>query len=222
MAYILGVDVSHHNVDDRGGPIDWPAVTAAGYSFALVKASDGPDFHDPQLEPSIEGAKAAGLLVGAYHFLRPGFDAGYQAQSFLRALEPHGGLDFLDLRPAVDVEDPSDDPGAWLRIDGPTRVLKVQHWCDVLDGEAGAPSQIYTDPPWWAGTIGGGAFASHPLWAARYSQTEPDLAGTPWQTVSWAIWQHSQSGVVAGIGARVDLNYLKEGVDVFMPGKGGS
>jgi len=217
MDYLLGLDVSHHNVDDRGSPIDWPLVKAAGFGFVLVKATDGLSFVDPKFEASLAGAKEAGLLTGAYHFLRPGDDAGLQGEKYLEALSSVGGLKALDLLPAVDAEDPSDEPGAWLKIDRATRILKVEHWCAAVEAEVKAPSLLYTNTPWWRLTLGAAPFGSHPLWASRYSANEPDLSGTPWEDAGWTIWQYSESGVVPGIGHGVDLNRVRSLAAIAMP-----
>src|SRR5580704_7696948 len=61
-----GVDVSYYD-----GDIDWTQVLAAGKQFALIRVSDGIDFNDPQFASNWQGAKAAGLAVGAYQFFRP-------------------------------------------------------------------------------------------------------------------------------------------------------
>ncbi|MGR6763258.1 GH25 family lysozyme [Paenibacillus sp. ALE3] len=38
-------------------------------SFAFVKASQGQRYVDPTFIANVKGARAAGLLLGAYHFL---------------------------------------------------------------------------------------------------------------------------------------------------------
>ncbi len=75
------IDVSHHN-----GPIDWPAVAAAGIALAFVKASQGTGFADPRFAANRRGAAAAGILVVPYHFLVRG-EAEAQARHFLAVAE---------------------------------------------------------------------------------------------------------------------------------------
>ena len=76
---IWGVDVSHHQ-----GPIDWPKVASEPHvAFAFIKATEGGDWTDPRFATNWREARAAGLLVGAYHFFtfcRPPLD---QARHFL-------------------------------------------------------------------------------------------------------------------------------------------
>lgn len=82
MAVALqGVDVSswqHVN----GAAIDWEKVREAGYSFALVKATQGTSYSSPFVRADLAGARAAGLLVGAYHYFEAGVEAGEQAEWF--------------------------------------------------------------------------------------------------------------------------------------------
>jgi hypothetical protein len=76
---VQGIDVSHHQ-----GAIDWVAVTRdPRVRFAFIKATEGGDFGDGDFIRNWQGAQAAGLIRGAYHFFtfcRPGID---QAQNYL-------------------------------------------------------------------------------------------------------------------------------------------
>lgn len=77
--YIKGVDVSSWHHQGNFG-IDWEEVYAAGYSFALVKATQGTGYVNPWAVKDISDANAAGLLVGAYHYYEAGEDAVTQAK----------------------------------------------------------------------------------------------------------------------------------------------
>ena len=61
-----GIDVSHWQ-----GDIDWEQVKASGIDFVIVKAggSDAGFYTDSRFEENYAGAKAAGLMVGAYYFV---------------------------------------------------------------------------------------------------------------------------------------------------------
>ena len=60
-----GIDVSYHN-----GEINWAAVKAAGYEFAILRAGYGRYISqkDKKFEQNYAGAKAAGIKVGAYWY----------------------------------------------------------------------------------------------------------------------------------------------------------
>ena len=70
MSTVPGIDVSYWN-----SGIDWGKVRATGQRFALVKASEGPNYSDPTFKDNWTGAKSAGLLRGAYCFFHPNQDA---------------------------------------------------------------------------------------------------------------------------------------------------
>ena len=85
-----GIDVSYAQ-----GRIDWPGVSAEGIDFAMVKASQGrllsdPDsgpFADPRFRENVEGAAAAGLSVGVYHYLCAGTAEEAAAEAAVRFAE---------------------------------------------------------------------------------------------------------------------------------------
>ena len=58
-----GIDVSYAN-----GKVDWEAVAAAGYKFAIVRCTYGRHGVDDNFLENVNGAHAAGLRVGAYHY----------------------------------------------------------------------------------------------------------------------------------------------------------
>ena len=58
-----GIDVSENN-----GNVDWQAVANAGYEFAIVRCSYGRTSKDDRFIENVNGAHAAGLKVGAFHY----------------------------------------------------------------------------------------------------------------------------------------------------------
>ena len=88
-----GIDVYHRT---SSGSIDWEKVASAA-RFAIVKVSEGQDCTDPRAGDYLAGAKAAGLLVGVYHFARPdsvaktpSADAKAEAEDCLAAIVKTG------------------------------------------------------------------------------------------------------------------------------------
>src|ERR1700704_4796393 len=80
-----GVDVSNHQ-----GVVGWRRVAGAGIAFAIPKASEGTGFTDPYFVRNVQGARAAGILCGAYHFLSHDLPARTQADHFLEVLSMVG------------------------------------------------------------------------------------------------------------------------------------
>ncbi len=203
MTYTPGIDVSHWQ-----GDIHWGAVKAAGKHFAFIKATDGTSFVDPSFAENWGGAKAAGILRGAYHFFRPLQNARNQAELFLQTVEMTGE----DLPPVLDLE-----IGDNLR--SATIIERVETWMQAVEAGTGRKPIIYSGvsflndffsipgggPPAWA--------KDHLLWIANYlglAATQPNM---PRGWDRWAIWQHSASGRVDGISGNVDLNWFNGTLD---------
>jgi lysozyme len=184
---VQGIDVS-----ERQGTVDWNAVKQAGKVFVFILATDGITWTDPDFATNWSGAKAAGLLRGAYHFYETDDDPTAQAQNFLSAVQLEPG----DLPPVVDIE----------RLDsGSTAsqtVKDLQTWLDVVEQATGRTPIIYTSHGFW-NSLGTSAFGLYPLWIAEYGVQSPTL---PAGWARWTFWQFSESGAVAGISGSVDLN----------------
>jgi lysozyme len=194
-----GVDVSRYQ-----GLINWGMVARAGVRFAVCKATEGNSYVDPSFRRNLEGAKASGLLVSAYHFARPTprhAPAREQAQHLARtvgALEPG----YLPL--VLDLEHTELPPEATARW--------ALEFLSELDRLTGRRSILYTGPGWWDGAIGrspsAALLAAWPLWVAHYTERPAPRVPRPWLAgrPPWLWWQYSSSGRVAGIAGNVDVN----------------
>ena len=58
-----GIDVSENN-----GVVDWGAVKAAGFEFAIIRIGYGKGHLDSQFYDNVNGALKAGLKIGIYHY----------------------------------------------------------------------------------------------------------------------------------------------------------
>ena len=121
---IKGVDVSSKN-----GVIDWEAVSASDVDFVMLRTGEGqaPDV-DVQFEANYEGAKAAGLKVGAYHVccVRTPEAAAKEAEYCLEIL---GGRE-LDYPLAYDIEK------AGCFADGKSNTTAIaKAFCEVIADE---------------------------------------------------------------------------------------
>src|ERR671930_2270326 len=84
-----GIDVSHWQ-----GTIDWSQVSGAGKTFAILKATEGQTFDDPNYASYRSGANSAGMFIGAYHFARPDStadDATIEADHYTGVASPKPG-----------------------------------------------------------------------------------------------------------------------------------
>lgn len=207
-------DLNHADAFEDGKDVaDFEAAYAAGYRGVIHKASEGGHFIDPLYAARRERATAAGLLWGAYHFMRPG-DVGGQVSALLGAA-PKGGSatsyvaagssDPAFVRLVLDFEDPK--LGLWQA----ERFLELIH-------------QTTNQPPWlYSGFLvrellekrGTGAeLAPYGLWLAEYST----VAKVPRVWKNYVLWQRSGDGAgpgphdIPGIGRKQDVDYF-DGTD---------
>ena len=187
-----GIDVSSHNPG-----IDWQAVAASGVEFAFIKATQGNGYRNPEYPAQWAGAKAAGILRGAYHFFRWDTDPLAQATYFLQAVS--GDLGELPL--TVDVENTGDGAG-----NGPKDPAKVRVFVDAIRVATGKAPIIYTYTSMWRDTLGNPTtFTDCLLWLAAYQSKPPAPVGG-WPVVTF--WQFTSTGTVAGVPGQIDMNYF--------------
>ena len=207
MATVAGIDVSYWNAG-----IDWPKVRAAGQRFVFAKASEGDNYADPTFDDNWRGAKAAGLLRGAYHFFRSNVDAKKQANKFIDYVKSMN--DDGELPPVLDLE----------THDGQSRekiIPRVKTWLDLVEAEFHRKPIIYSGQYFlqdYFSEVGGGPPAwakEYPLWLAQYpSQYIPGLRPIlPRGWFKWTFWQYSKKGTINGVNADVDLDVFNGSLD---------
>ena len=178
-------------------------MAAAGKQFAFLKASESTDFLDTSYPTNRSRAKAAGILVGAYHFARPDAtpgDAVAEADWFVDTAAPVAG----DLTPVLDLE-----------VTGGLGVADLQAWVqgflDRVYERTGIRAAIYVSPSFWSTYMGNtAAFALDGytvLWVAHWTTApQPTMPAANWAGEGWTFWQYTSNGVVPGISGRVDLD----------------
>jgi len=215
---IRGIDVSSVQ-----GTIDWNAVAATGVRFVMRKCGNGNNPPDPGFATDIAGARAAGLVLGAYHVgfplplsdLHPHRGPADQATAHFEACQGLGSNPG-ELPPALDLEWPVPGTEEWVKYGCST--AQVRDWAlQYLAAAAslwGRTPLLYDGFPIYWSSIGGPsepAFARYPLWVVEYplgykgtpppEGVEPPIPG-PWS--SWALWQHSGGGMRLPSGKPVD------------------
>lgn len=194
----LGFDVSHWE-----GTITlaaWQQAKASGRVFAFTKATEGTSssLNDSTLAPNMSNGKAAGLLMGCYHFGRPETNtgtAGAQAEAnhFVAVAGSYmtGGY----LRPVLDIESNGSVAG---KVALSTWVNDFMNRVQVLTG---VEPMIYTSTNYAANYLTS-AVASRTLWIANWPTSPDPQTGNPGIGVfnAWAFWQYTDAGAVTGIG----------------------
>jgi lysozyme len=195
MGYTPGIDVSLYQKD-----VNWAEVYAAGARFAFIKCSQGVTVTDPKFATNWTNAKAAGMLVGVYHFINPTLAAADQLTHLLQVL----GDRTPDLPIALDVEKPVDS-------DPPDVTQVVTDFVTLLTQRTGRKPLLYTGPSYWNAHVHGGLnWAEYDLWIANYGVTTPML---PKAWTTWRFWQYSGSGQIDGVSTPVDRNWFNGSED---------
>jgi GH25 family lysozyme M1 (1,4-beta-N-acetylmuramidase) len=223
MSFVQGIDVS------RWQPtVAWVKVKGAGMDFVVIKASQA-TFADPLFKAHWAGARAAGLLRGAYHFFMPDADPLKQVDIYLKTL----GDDPGDLLPVLDIEAKTTNPTAYAK--------GSKIWLDEVEKRLKRKPIIYTAAWYWNTTmLIGGKFpewaADYPLWVAAYpvkdgAPTLDDMAAGKYKPAlpkswsSWMFWQYSERGRVDGVvtdgkPANTDLNVFAGSLNDFRQAMG--
>lgn len=184
-ATVLGIDVSRWQ-----GRMDWRKAASAGARFAYCKASEGTGWTDPEWARNAASARAAGVLVGGYHYYLNAYDPIEQARHFVRVLNRQPG----DLPPAADFEDTKT----------PAKPEDMRRFLVEVERLTGVRPVIYTGAWWWDSSRMPARVpwaSSYPLWIASYRAGAPALPDD-WRT--WAIHQYTSSGPGRSFGAGSD------------------
>ncbi|SRR5690606_7996573 len=184
----IGLDVSAHQQE-----IDWSAVAEDGFTFAYIKATEGSGFTDERFRENWDGARAAGLTPGAYHYFTlcsPGAD---QAADFLAAAPP----DDSALPPALDLEF---DGACEDRPEAEHAQAEIDAFTAAVEEAWGRRLVIYSSSE-WREHYGLPVTTSRPDWLFS--------AGARPEQGDWTVWQLRFDGTVSGIEGGVDIDVLR-------------
>lgn len=196
-AHAVGIDVSVHQ-----GVIDWSAVADSGVEFAILRvgyrgSTVGELYEDEQFRDNLRGARDAGLKVGAYFFsqARDATEAREEAEYACKLL----GGEALELPLYYDWEVVSGDS----RVTHPAEVdmtACAAAFCETVEA-AGYEAGVYFNQTYGYDYLDLGALGNYALWLAEYNET-------PTFSYRFDCLQYSDSGTVAGIVGKVDLDLL--------------
>jgi len=198
---IEGIDVSYYQ-----GQISWSKVAAAGKRFAIIRSGDG-TFLDPMFETYLEGAKAAGLYVDIYHYLRFGLTPEQHAEICTTRREIATRYN-SKVRLWLDWEDTSNAAKAMTVTDRVDWALKLMDSIHCPIGHYSAA--------WWWNPYMGNCDLGGPHWVAHYKTGGSPTLPSGWN--GWQVWQYGSSGAVDGIEGNVDADVAQDG---FFDLKGG-
>ena len=193
MSSYKGIDISNWQ-----GSIDFSQVKNSGTQIVYILASQGNYFIDSYLQEFYNGAISNGLLVGFYHFFDPAVSVESQAEYFINAIK---GLT-SNCKLVLDLEKAGSYGASELSKLAVEFLEKVK---ELTDTEVA----IYTYVSFANNNIVSGyGLENYPLWIAEYGVNSPK--GNPIWGNSYAGWQYSDTGSVAGINGNVDMDVFTE------------
>lgn len=184
---VSGIDVSAWS-----GTVNWSAFKAMGVRFTYIKASEGNYYLNSRHDSQAAGARAAGILVGGYHFANPTRSSGAAQADYFIA---HGGGWSAGSMPGVlDIE--------WNPYKGNScyNLSKAQmtSWISSFQLEylhkAGTWPVIYTATSWWnqcvGNSVGSAVIAARSdLWLSTLTTK---LGALPYNWTWHRIWQYGE------------------------------
>ena len=192
--YLRGIDISHWQ-----GDVDWQQVKAAGVEFVILRlgqrgAEQGLLTADTRAQEYYEGARAAGLKIGAYFFsqaVTP--EEAVEEAQFARSIMDGWTL---DMPLAYDWEQYAQN-GRTNQVTGDMLTQCTLAFCETV-AQAGFTPMVYFNKD-QARRIDLLALADYEFWLAMY-ESEMDYP----HRIN--MWQFSAKGSIPGITGDVDMN----------------
>ena len=188
--FFKGIDVSEHQ-----GVIDWNAVKADGYDFAMIRTGYGreaPNQVDKYFAANVKGARDAGLHIGAYHYSYA--DSAQDALNEVNFMLKILGDTPFDYPIVLDLEDPSQQKlGKQVLTDIAVTFMSALR-------EAGYYPMLYSNLNWANNLLDMSRLKDYDLWLALWQNSTPTYN-------SYTMWQYTSDGSVKGINGRVDMDY---------------
>ena len=200
-----GIDVSrwNHQIDPISGdylPLDWNKIKASGFDFVIIKAGSTRSGKEPTFESDYEGAKKAGLKIGAYFYTYSSTVEGIETDvgSLIKYIE---GKEF-EYPIYFDIEDPS------LTALGKDRLTELCETFICLMQKNGYYSGLYTNNNWLRNILNTSKILSlFDIWYARYPETDIPVWNEEKYGKQLSMWQYTQTGEIFGIEGYFDMNF---------------
>ena len=196
----LGTDVSHY----QSASLNWATLKSQGITFAWAKATEGQTVNDANFTTYEANAKAAGVLIGAYHFAHPELHIGpagadIEAAHFWQIASNYVKSGGAYLMPVLDSE-------TFTNIyDKPSLSQWLHRWCDDVIAYAAAQG-VTVKPVIYMSTSHANTWLDDTMtnfipWLAQWPagpdpQTDSPVSTSPWST--WQVWQYADTNPYSG------------------------
>ncbi len=209
-AYSYGLDVSEFN-----SVTDWNKVRKSGIDYVIIRVGgrgygSGALYTDEYAAKYLEGARRAGLRLGAYFY-----SSAISVEEAI--LEAYYALDFLNGMPLeLPVYfDTEFAPGHEGRADALPSALQTDialAFCQTVEASGdGYRAGVYSNYNYFLQNLEPERLSGYSLWVADYVSPSfvPTLVYNPTDfPYPYDIWQYTSSGRIQGISGRCDLNRM--------------
>jgi lysozyme len=159
-------------IGDADGPADWTALKTIGADFAYVDASAGAFARDEGFSRNLEGAREAGLPVGAVHRYDPCQPAGPQAANFVTVVPRDRKL----LPPAIELDQTAED--CPVRVSDQAVESELMTFLNQIETHTGKAALLKVTGQ-FEDRYGIAARLDRDLWVVG-NRFQPDYARRPW------------------------------------------
>lgn len=184
-----GIDVSKYQ-----GNVDWAKVKASGVKFAIIRAGFGSlaTQKDPFFEKNYQGAKAAGLTVGAYWYSYAANETEGKAEAKM-FLETIKGKQF-EMPVYIDVEDKCQ-----ISVGKKKLTEMVEAFCETME-DAGYFVGVYSFTNFFQNYLDVARLSKlYTIWLADFRTMYN-------RTITRDMHQYTSTGKVNGISGNVDMD----------------
>ena len=179
-------------------PLSFPQE-AAGHPFCFTKATQGTTITDSTFVNNMNRGRAAGILMGCYHFADPTVNtATAEANYFVSVARSYISAGYL--RPVLDLE-----RGDTL---GRTALSQwANTWMNAVQQQTGVEPILYCNPNYATNYLDS-TLANRNVWIAHYLTNPDPQNGSPSTGIfpTWNFWQYTANGTLPGLSGSKDLD----------------
>lgn len=191
---IKGIDISEFN-----GIIDFKKVKESGINFVMIRATFGRKKEDKMIHKNVKGCIENEIPFGFYYYSYAIDEATAKEEVlfFLNTIRKY--REYISYPLAIDMEDSDGYKKERNAIskENLTHICIVA--CDTIRENSFIP-MIYANADYFKNYLDEEKLKDYPKWIAWWSQNANiDKA-------KYSIWQYKSTGIVDGIGTKVDLN----------------
>lgn len=189
----IGIDVSVYQ-----GDVNWKSVKESGIDFAIIRCGYGSDItsqDDAKFERNVEECIRWEIPFGVYlySYANTVAKAKSEARHVIRLMKNYKNK--ISYPVFYDLEDSGTTQKCGKKLIGDI----AETFCDAIERDGYYPA-IYASKYWFSSVLTDSRFTKWDKWVAQYGK-KCTYGG------EYTMWQYTSNGVVAGISARVDMNY---------------